>query len=481
MFCCLLTARADVALAVARACSPRVRLYGSGAVFDVSGCARTIGPAGTIASEVRALAIRWSDGPMVRRSDGPNPGTFEPSDPRTLEPFPRVSVAPTVTMAWLLAQACSGVTVVSNTARLATLPVGWLGALKDLECAENSKGSKGSKSSKEITEVLTIFERWGLRVLGDVAALPRADVLTRLGRLGQRLHQAACGEDAGPFVPMDEPPTFVDRQELEWPIEGLEPLAFVLSRLCERLSLALQRADRGAVTIRTQLRLVTRETYTRTLDLPAPMADPRILRTLILLDLESHPPPAAIDIVTVDLDVSPGPIAQGSLIAPTLPTPEDLATLVARLTALVGAARVGAPTVLDTHDARMVGMGTFGVTRPSEVKGRRSEVTGKVSSDLCPETSDFRRYAIRRFRIPIAATVTVERRAPVAVHPSARGLAGGRVVVCAGPWRSSGGWWTLTRAVWDRDEWDVELATGDVYRIARDRANDHWAVEGIID
>ncbi len=175
---------------------------------------------------------------------------------------------------------------------------------------------------------------------------------------------------------MDETPGFVDRLELEWPIEGLEPLAFVLARSCERLSMALQRADRGAVAVRTQLRLVTRETHERTLNLPAPMADARILRTLILLDLESHPPPAAIDIVTIELDVSPGPIVQGSLILPTLPTSEELATLVARLTALVGASRVGAPILVDTHDARAIGMETFGV-QLWEGRGQRAEGKGE--------------------------------------------------------------------------------------------------------
>jgi hypothetical protein len=286
------------------------------------------------------------------------------------------------------------------------------------------------------------------------------------------LHQAACGEDAAPFVPMDEAPVFADRLQLEWPIEGLEPLAFVLARSCERLSLSLHRADRGAVTVRTQLRLVTRETYERMLNLPAPMADARILRTLILLDLESHPPPAAIDVVTIELDVSPGPIVQGSLIQPTLPTPEDLATLVARLTALVGASRVGAPAVLDTHDARAIGMGSFEVTG----QGRRQKAEGKRAADFCPLP-----FALRRFRLPVAATVTVERRVPVAVQPSARGLSGGRVVASAGPCRSSGGWWTVNRAEWDRDEWDVELSTGDVYRIARDRTTDQWVVEGMLD
>jgi hypothetical protein len=70
---------------------------------------------------------------------------------------------------------------------------------------------------------------------------------------------------------------------------------------------------------------------------------------------------------------------------------------------------------------------------------------------------------------------------PVRVTPSARGLSGGRVVMSAGPWRSSGGWWSLNRVGWDRDEWDVELATGDVYRIARDRSTGQWEIEGILD
>ena len=46
--------------------------------------------------------------------------------------------------------------------------------------------------------------------------------------------------------------------------------------------------------------------YTRTLELPAPLRDVRTLRTLILLDLESHPPPAAIERVTVVIDPTPG-------------------------------------------------------------------------------------------------------------------------------------------------------------------------------
>jgi protein ImuB len=436
MFCCLFASTPAMALSVARACSPRLRASRSAAIFDVSGCSRTIGTPDVILREVSSLA----------GADA------------------RVAIAPTVTAAWLLASARPGTVVVqpgTEARALASMPMGWLGTLVDLD------PSTPSMPAPAVRDRLAIFERWGLRTLGDLAGLPRADVQARLGPVGARLHQAATGEDAAPFVPMDDAPVFVDRQELEWPIDGLEPLAFVLARSCERLSMALVRADRGAVTIRTRLGLATRAVHERVLQVPSPMADARILRTLILLDLESHPPPAAIDNVTIDLDVTPGPIVQGSLIAPTLPAPDDLATLLARLTALMGASRVGTPAVLDTYDARAVGMGTFDGHKTAEEKDQRAP--------------DEVAFALRRLRLPIAARVETDRQRPVRVSPSARGWTGGTVRTASGPWRSSGRWWTAARGAWDRDEWDVELATGVVYRLARDRVTGMWEIDGVLD
>ena len=142
------------------------------------------------------------------------------------------------------------------------------------------------------------------------------------------------------------------------------------------MSAALERADRGAVEVRLRLRLVTRAVHERTLHLPAPLRDARVLRTLILLDLESHPPPAAIDWVEVEAGVVPGAIAQGSLLARALPSAEDLATLLARLRALAGESRVGAPALVDTHDARVVAMTGFQVKET----GRKKGSTGSTGS-----------------------------------------------------------------------------------------------------
>jgi secondary thiamine-phosphate synthase enzyme len=126
-------------------------------------------------------------------------------------------------------------------------------------------------------------------------------------------------------------------------------LSFVLARLLEPLSTALERAGRAAAAIRLQLRLVDRTTHERVLQLPAAIRDARVLRTLLLLDLESHAPPEAVDVVTIEVDPAPGRVLQYSLLERALPSAETLATLMARLGALVGESRCGSPRIPDTH------------------------------------------------------------------------------------------------------------------------------------
>lgn len=443
MFVCLVRdslspSRPGVLEAVARACSPRVETHGADVVVcDAMGLTRVIGMPAVIAEEMRRMA--WEREVGVR-----------------------IAIAGSKTAAWLLAHSRPGTTIVSageEARRLERLPLSALLSLPDT-----------LRRTKK-ADTLAIFDRWGLVTLGDLARLPRADVLSRTGPIGVRLHQAACGEDDAPMVPADEAPRYVERMELEWPVEGLEPLSFVLARMCDALSATLARADRGAVTLTTRLRLVTKATHERTLTLPSPMRDSKTLRTLILLDLEAHPAPAGIDVVEVECGVTPGRIAQGSLLAYTVPTPEDLSTLIARLSALVGDTRVGAPVVVDTHNPRVSSMKPFALG----TQAPRTEHPALSTQHQAPST------AIRRLRPALPVRVQVERGRPVRVALSERSESKGVVMTAAGPWRTSGHWWTSDALTWDRDEWDVALDSGVVYRLARDRQTDRWELEGEVD
>jgi protein ImuB len=341
--------------------------------------------------------------------------------------------------------------------------------------------------------VLDVLRRWGLKTLGEFAALPTDALFERLGREGLELQEVARGRDARPLVPTVAGEPFEASLTLEWPIEELEPLSFVLTRLFEPLCMRLERCDRGAAVLHVSLQLVSREFHTRRLELPAPMRDPKVLRTLVLLDLESHPPNAGIDRVTLTIDPTPGRIVQHSLLTRPLPSPEQLSTLTARLTAVMGDNRVGAPVLVDTHRPEAFAMQRFHIPPPSAAIIACAPSNQPVGM----------RFVLRRFRRPIPARVRVEHDRPVHVAP--QGLPGGPVIQAAGPWRTSGEWWKnrprlhpsnapgappdpapstrprRTTKSWNRDEWDVALADGCLYRIHLDHGQNRWFVEASLD
>jgi protein ImuB len=317
-------------------------------------------------------------------------------------------------------------------------------------------------------QMFNVLRRWGLHTVGEFAVLPPGDLSARLGQDGIALQHYARGIDLRPLVPDSEIPRFLEGIDLEWPIDGLEPLSFVLARMLEPLSTRLERADRGAAAIHVRLRLVDRTMHARTLQLPVAMRDPRVLRTLLTLDLESHPPPAAIDQVAIEADPAPGRVLQYSLLERARPSPETLATLTARLGALVGTSRSGSPALLDSH-------------RPDAFELRRFTDDSKVDVHTRCDDPQRPKMVLRRFRPPMAIRVNVERGRPRRVAIDRRGMPGGHVEQSAGPWRSSGAWWKETARSWNRDEWDVVLSDGSVCRLFHERDTGRWFMEGIVD
>jgi protein ImuB len=283
----------------------------------------------------------------------------------------------------------------------------------------------------------------------------------------------ARGEDLRPLRPAVPQERFEQSLDLEWPIDGLEPLSFVLGRLMDPLAAHLDRRGRGAAVLHLQLHLITRAIHERALQLPAPIKDARALRTLALLDLESHPPAAAIDRVVVAVDPTPARVLQFSLLTRPLPSPEQVSTLTARLSALMGEGRCGSPAAVDTWQPGVFAMKPF---HPAD--GGFGFGDQRTLRSLSPDPRS-PPVALRRFRIPIPVRVRVEQGRPLRVVIDRRGFAGGSVTRCAGPWRTAGNWWT--EGTWDRDEWDVTLSDGATYRVFRDRGTDAWFLEGAVD
>ena len=100
------------------------------------------------------------------------------------------------------------------------------------------------------------------------------------------------------------------------------------------------------------------------------MRDPKTLRTLVLLDLETHPPDAPIDTVRVFIEPTPGRVTQWTLLERAQPAPEQVSTLIARLGALMGDKHVGSPRLQDTWKPGAFAMDELRV-KSSELKTER--------------------------------------------------------------------------------------------------------------
>jgi protein ImuB len=472
-------------IAIAQQFSPRYQRHGDNAVVvDVSGLERLFGSPRTIAEELRRETA--ARGARVH-----------------------VAIAATPVGALVLAHARPGVTVVDSetpiAAALAPLPIGILERISDQVQPQRPLSTPSLQHSKNSAgSAISVFKHWGLKTVGELAALPPADVAARLGRQGIDWQAIARGDDGRPLVPDRAEERFESSMELEWPIEELEPLSFVLTRLLEPLSIRLERRDRGAAVVHVDLRLVTHVIYARRLELPSPIRDVRTLRTLVLLDLESHPPSAAIDGVAIVIDPTPGRVLQHALFARPHPTPEQLSTLLARLGAVMGPDRVGAAATIDSYRPGAFELRPFATEHRVTIdrsarRERRATVSKNAAGSACsavdrgdsPVVS-----AVRRCRYPVPARVAVDRDGrPVRVTTDRRAFAGGSVRQAAGPWRSSGDWWAREAGragtageagnggakEWNRDEWDVALSDGAVYRLFFDRLTDGWFMDAIVD
>jgi protein ImuB len=341
-----------------------------------------------------------------------------------------IAIAETADAAIIAARNFPGVTVAPNLNHLdvATLPL-----------------------TEEMAQVL---ETWGIYTFEQLAQLPEIGLAERFGSAGVYLQRLARNTIHRPLKIFQPETTYEDRIQLDHPVSLLEPLLFLIARLLNDQCARLLSNAMAANEVSIRLELEEHTEHIRTLRLPVPMRESKSLLKLLQMDLEAHPPLAPTIALTLSLKPVHPRTVQTGIFLPITPAPDKLELTLARIRGIVGENNVGIPELINTHHPH-----PFRLVKAQPITSHQPPVTSH--------------QAFRFFRPPLPATVSLDRNRPI--HISASGIHG-KVLNAAGPWRTSGDWWTTT--TWNRDEWDIALTNGALYRIYSDP---HWFIEGSYD
>jgi protein ImuB len=285
-------------------------------------------------------------------------------------------------------------------------------------------------------EYAEIFALWGIRTLGALATLPEKELVSRLGQEGKRLRQLARGELPHLFVPMEQEFRLEERMELDTPVELLESLLFVVGVMLEQLILRATARVLALASVTVSLSLEGGASHTRTVRPALPSNDRQMWIKLLYLDLEAHPPQAAI--LSLALTAEPGSTSkvQLGLFSPQLPEPMRLDVTLARIRAIVGEDCVGRPVLTDTH-------------RPDSFRVEPFAASGTASSSMKGKV-DRSVAAMRQLRPAERVAVTLRGQQPVAL--TFRDMRY-EVEHAYGPWLMSGDWWNPS--LWGMEQWDL--------------------------
>jgi protein ImuB len=308
------------------------------------------------------------------------------------------------------------------------------------------------------------FMLWGICTLGMLAALPEKDLVARMGQTGKLLSQRARGELPHLFQPAEPQFTLAERMELDSPVELLDSLLFVVGAMLDQLIVRAKARIVALAAVTVTLQLDGGRTHTRTVRPALPANDKQLWIRLLHLDLEAHPPPAAV--LAVSLDAEPGATSkvQLGLFSPQLPEASRLDVTLARIRAIVGEENVGRAVFVDTHAP----------------DGFRMESFAVPTGDAETAAPVHLRGAVRQLRPAEEITVTLE-----AMRPVRFSFRGQRYIVdrAYGPWLAGGDWWQPS--LWGHEQWDLVAQTESGVMLCgcavRDLMRGGWQVAALYD
>ena len=318
-----------------------------------------------------------------------------------------------------------------------------------------------------LAEALT---RFGVHRVRDLLALPRRGLASRLGADALGLIRLAEGRSDDPPLPEARETRLVEAIDLEAPAERIEPLLFVLQGLLSRLLERLEARHLGCGDLALQLDLEGGGRDARHIGVAAPTADLRILVRLLRHTLESRTIAAPVLGVSVETCGRPLRRDQLDLFRPAGPAPAVLGETLAALQSLCGDARVGAPLAPDSHHPDAEGLLPFAPSpgAPGDETNRPVATREGLSTGA---------LALRALRPPLPVQVRSQQRRPIWLRSA---VANGRIVRCAGPWRTTGGWWS-PEGRFAFDHFDVQSEDGVVVRLRFDHVERLWQIDALYD
>jgi protein ImuB len=424
------------------------------------------------------------------------------------------------------ARGFGGVTILSpgkETQQLGELPIHILLDAYEITSVEKIAGNAVQREFAELrAQMLDTLGRWGIRDFCALGQLPEHALSSRLGEAGVKLRRLALGQGMRTLVLCEPPSQFEEAMELEFPVETIESLSFVLNRLLEQLCARLEARALAMQELRLRLQLERQiadedstavqelrengttaddrhapriSMFERTTRLPVPMRDVKVFLKLLQLDLDANSPGAPVVKIWITAEPTAPRSAQRGLFLPITPEAEKLEITLARINAVVGAHRAGIARLLDTHRPDGFQMERFVTSNQSSADKDRKEIEIHQSS-----------LSVRKIRPPCRLRVQLSEGRPQALSPetkqNTRTELKGTVLWSAGPWRSSGEWWAESfnpddsqnelPGMWDREEWDIALLCSRengihdkenvaLYRIYRDIASGCWFADASYD
>jgi len=319
----------------------------------------------------------------------------------------------------------------------------------------------------EVQEIFAILHKWGIHTVGQLAALDKEQLGTRLGPEAIRLWERANGRSTRLLKLIRPPESFEENFEFEREIETAEPVLFMLRRFLEQLAVRLAAIYLVAKELTLQITFANKQSYERVFKIPQPTNDVDLLFRMLQTHLENfrseHP------IVAVALSADPIKPAgeQFGLFETTLRNPHQLSETLARLTALLSADRIGTPVLEETHRPDAFRMQPFSWA----VSSGQNRESGPDSHALRTVHAT---ATLRRFRPAVSASVLQDEDRPAHVRSAE---ISGKITEQRGPYLLSGNWWD--EKSWARAEWDLQLQNGELVRAHE--CDGVWEIDGVYD